>query len=100
MIENGMIVGAEQEWTRRCESHWENDRSWDLVTDFADDTIVLEAMKNFLRVDDMARDDALQECFEALGKQRQYEILVDYIGSSDKLRADFDTWYDKRYKEE
>lgn len=79
--------------------YWENDRSFELVREFADEETVTEAMKMWLGLDDTidANTEHVQEAFEGLEKSKRYEILVDYIEEVG-LVWEYCQWYADKYE--
>lgn len=79
--------------------HWDKDRDGDMVIEFADSSVVVEAMKMWLGMDDTIRnvDDAhIEEAFESLSENKRVSILEDYIEEVG-LQMEFDCWYEQKY---
>lgn len=100
-IENGMAVGAQEEFDRLSESHWEDDRSLYLMDKFADDRdLIAAAVTKWLGVEDDGADyDKCLTVYDALGSQEREEILTEYIEWK-HLTGDFDAWYEERLRED
>ena len=100
-IENGMVVGAQEEFDRMSASHWEDDRSLDLMDKYADDRdLIAAAVTRWLGVEDDGADyDKCLYVFDHSDREEKREILTEYIEAKD-LQGDFNTWYEKRYGEE
>ena len=98
MLENAMVVGADEEWERIWSADFWEDHTCDLVMEFADDELALDAMKYWLMCDDCS-DDRLYELFEALSLTRQYEIIEEYIDCTERLRIRYNEWCKARYED-
>ena len=94
-IENGMAVGAQEEFDRLSESHWEDDRDLYLMEKFADDRdLVASAVTRWLGVENGDADyDKCMMVFYTLGRGDREEILKEYIESKD-MTGDFNEWYE------
>lgn len=79
-------------------NHWDEDRSDELIMQFADDDMAVEAMKWWLRLWKGWDEDRLLELFEELSENKQCEILEEYIDSHDEVIAEFDDWWRMRYQ--
>ena len=100
-IENGMVVGAQEEFDRLSESHWEDDRDLYQMEKYADDRdLVAAAVTRWLGVEDDGADyDKCLTVFDSLGRQDREEILRDYIEAKD-LQGDFNVWFDEKLRGE
>ena len=78
--------------------HWDNDRTDDLVMEYADDGIMIEGMKIWLGLDENVPVDEsrLEKAFEALDWDTQVAILEDCIEECG-LKSEFDEWYEDKY---
>ena len=78
--------------------HWDNDRTDDLVMEYADDGIMIEGMKIWLGLDENVPVDEsrLEKAFEALDWDTQVAILEDCIVECG-LKSEFDEWYEEKY---
>lgn len=94
-IENGMAVGAQEEFDRMSASHWEDDRDLYMMEKYADDRdLVAKAVTRWLGVEDDGADyDKCLTVFDSLGRSDREEILKEYIEGKD-LTGDFNEWYE------
>ena len=78
--------------------HWDNDRTDDLVMEYADDGIMIEGMKIWLGLDEnvLVDESRLEKAFEALDWDTQVAILEDCIEECG-LKSEFDEWYEEKY---
>jgi hypothetical protein len=81
---------------RTTADHWNEDRSEYLLFEFADDDVKEQAMRYFLRLWENWDADRLVELFDCLSREKQTELLTDYIDGHDDAQNAFNSWYNER----
>ena len=96
-IENGMVVGAQEEFDRLSESHWEDDRNIYMIIKYAEERGLLAvAVTGWLGVeDDGAVYDRCMTVFYSMSQHTQEQILTEYIEGKD-LTGDFNEWWEAK----
>lgn len=101
-IENGMVVGAEAEWERICESggHWDNDRTEELIDEFGQShwEMIVAVIRDYLEIGEHGDEVLLWNFFWMMPRYQRNEILVKYIDHRKELKDLFDEWWEDRYK--
>ena len=94
-IENGMVIGAEQEWDEMSEGdYWTMNRTSENVDEFVDCDMAVEIMRWYLGIEG-GDEDRLFECYCDMKTRVRDEINVDYI-ESHGLEQKFNEWYENR----
>ena len=97
MIENPMVIDSL--WPDKYDrpDHWNEDRTDEMVMEFADDGMAVDAMKYWLRLWRDFDEDRLLELFEAVSLNKQCEILTEYIDGNLNVQDSFDQWWEVKY---
>ena len=82
MLENAMVIGVDEEWERIWGSDFWEDHTCDLVMEFADDELALDAWERALELNFGPKDDAfflqkMSQAYKRIGDETTSLICLE-----------------------